>query len=69
MPWADAAMLVNFAENDGRVNKGREGYAAALKANNVTHEVHTYPGTRHGFHNNSTKRYGSLHSLFITDGG
>jgi len=23
----------------------------------VTHEIHTYPGTRHGFHNNSTKRY------------
>tara|TARA_Y100001936_G_scaffold254032_1_gene323830 strand:+ start:26966 stop:27604 length:639 start_codon:yes stop_codon:yes gene_type:complete len=52
-----AAMMVHFAENDKRINKGRAGYAAALKENNVTHEIYTYPGTRHGFHNNSTKRF------------
>jgi carboxymethylenebutenolidase len=23
----------------------------------VAHEVHTYSGTQHGFHNNSTPRY------------
>jgi carboxymethylenebutenolidase len=23
----------------------------------VPYEVHTYPGTQHGFHNNSTPRY------------
>jgi len=30
---------------------------AALKAAGVTFEAHVYPGTRHGFHNNSTPRY------------
>ncbi len=29
----------------------------ALNANGVTYEMHTYPGTRHGFHNYSTPRY------------
>jgi carboxymethylenebutenolidase len=32
-------------------------YEAALKANNARYEAHFYPGTRHGFHNNSTPRY------------
>ena len=62
VPSIKAAMQVHFAEDDKRINKGRDGYAAALKANNVTHEVHTYPGTRHGFHNNSTKRYNEEHA-------
>ena len=52
-----AALLINYAENDPRINKQAPGYLAALKANGVTHEAHTYPGTRHGFHNNSTPRY------------
>ena len=50
-------MLIHYAENDPRINKMRSGYEAALKANNVPFEMHTYPGTRHGFHNNSTRRY------------
>ncbi len=52
-----AAMLINYAENDKRINKSRPGYEAALKANKVSFEMFTYPGTRHGFHNNSTRRY------------
>jgi carboxymethylenebutenolidase len=52
-----AALLINYAGNDPRINKMAPDYTAALKANGVTHEVHTYPGTRHGFHNNSTPRY------------
>jgi len=52
-----AAMLLNYAGNDKRVNATRPGYEAALKANGVTYEAHSYSGTRHGFHNNSTKRY------------
>ena len=32
-------------------------YEAALKAAGVRYESHTYPGTLHGFHNNSTPRY------------
>ncbi len=52
-----ASMLINYAENDKRINKTRPGYEAALKANKVAFEMFTYPGTRHGFHNNSTGRY------------
>jgi carboxymethylenebutenolidase len=52
-----ASMLINYAGNDKRVNATRPGYETALKANNVDFVMYTYPGTRHGFHNNSTKRY------------
>lgn len=52
-----AAMMIVYAGNDKRVNATRPGYETALKANNVDYEMQTYPGTRHGFHNNSTKRY------------
>jgi carboxymethylenebutenolidase len=52
-----APLLIHYAEDDERVNAMRADYEAALKANNATFEMHTYPGTRHGFHNNSTPRY------------
>lgn len=52
-----AALLVHYAEEDERVNAMRPDYEAALKANGVDYEMHTYPGTRHGFHNYSTPRY------------
>ena len=52
-----AALLINYAENDGRINSMWPAFEAALKANRVVHEKHTYPGTQHGFHNNSTPRY------------
>ena len=52
-----APMLIHYAENDERINAMRPDYEAALKANGVTYEMHSYPGTRHGFHNNSTPRY------------
>lgn len=52
-----AYILVHYAENDQRVNAMKDGYEQALKANNVSYEMHVYPGTQHGFHNNSTPRY------------
>ena len=52
-----APLLAHYAENDNRINSKRPGVEAALKANNADFEMHTYPGTRHGFHNNSTRRY------------
>jgi carboxymethylenebutenolidase len=33
------------------------GYEQALKGARVAYETHVYPGTQHGFHNNSTPRY------------
>lgn len=61
-PLADVAkirapMLIQLAENDDRINAMWPDYEAALKANQVTYQMHSYPGTRHGFHNNSTPRY------------
>ncbi len=57
VPQIKAAIQVHYAEIDDRVNAMRAEYEAALKANNVTYEMHVYPGTRHGFHNYSTPRY------------
>ena len=57
VPNIRAAILIHFAENDAGINGQWPAYEAALKANNKTYEAHTYPGTQHGFHNNSTPRY------------
>lgn len=61
-PAADVAkikapLLIQYAENDERVNKGWPAYEAALKANHVKYEMHMYPNTQHGFHNDTTPRY------------
>jgi carboxymethylenebutenolidase len=52
-----APLLIQYAENDERINAMWPGYEAALKAAKVPYEVYIYPGTQHGFHNNSTPRY------------
>jgi carboxymethylenebutenolidase len=52
-----AALLIHYADHDDRVNAGWRAYEAALKANGVRYEMHMYPGTNHGFHNDTTPRY------------
>jgi carboxymethylenebutenolidase len=52
-----APLLIQYAENDERINAMWPAFEAALKANKVPYEMHIYPGTQHGFHNNSTPRY------------
>ena len=52
-----APLLVHHAENDERVNAGWPAYEAALKASNVTYSMYQYPGTQHGFNNDTTPRY------------
>jgi carboxymethylenebutenolidase len=52
-----AEVVIHYAEDDPRVNKNKDAYDAALQAAGVSHESHLYPGTRHGFHNDSTPRY------------
>ncbi|MFO1200672.1 MAG: dienelactone hydrolase family protein [Burkholderiaceae bacterium] len=52
-----APMLIHYAENDERINAMWPAYEAALKSAGVAHERHVYPGTQHGFHNNSTPRF------------
>ena len=57
VPGIKAAMMIQSAENDPRINEMWPEYEAALKAADVRYERHFYPGTRHGFHNYSTPRY------------
>ncbi|PZP47038.1 MAG: dienelactone hydrolase [Azospirillum brasilense] len=57
VPAIKAPLLIHYAEKDERINAMWPGYEAALKANGIPYEVHVYPGTQHGFHNNSTPRY------------
>ena len=52
-----APLLIHNAENDGWVNKGWPAYEEALKANKIRYEFFQYPGTQHGFNNNTTPRY------------
>ena len=57
VPNIKAPLLLHYAENDERVNAGWPAYEAALKAANVKYEAFIYPGTQHGFNNDTTPRY------------
>jgi len=52
-----APLLIHYAEHDDRINAGWKPFERALKANGVRYEMHMYPGTQHGFHNDTTPRY------------
>ena len=52
-----APLLIHYADHDDRVNAGWRPFEAALKANGARYEMHMYPGTYHGFHNDTTPRY------------
>jgi carboxymethylenebutenolidase len=52
-----APLMVHYAGLDERINAGWPPFEAALKANNVRYQAFTYPGTNHGFHNDTTPRY------------
>jgi carboxymethylenebutenolidase len=50
-------LMVHSAEVDERINARWPEFEAALKAANVTYEHFLYPGTQHGFNNDTTPRY------------
>ncbi|WP_286267909.1 dienelactone hydrolase family protein [Thalassotalea atypica] len=52
-----AALLIQLAALDERVNKSWSGYEADLKALGVPYKMHMYENAKHGFHNDSTGRY------------
>jgi carboxymethylenebutenolidase len=52
-----APILAHLAENDPRLNEMYPTFEQELKAAKVPYEIHVYPDTQHGFHNNSTPRY------------
>jgi len=52
-----APLLIHYAENDERINAGIPAFQAALDAAKVKYQLFKYPGTQHGFNNDTTPRY------------
>jgi carboxymethylenebutenolidase len=52
-----APLLIQFAETDERVNASWPAYETALKSAGVKYQAFVYPGTQHGFNNDTTPRY------------
>jgi carboxymethylenebutenolidase len=57
VPKIKAPLLIQSAENDERINASWPQFESALKAAKVKYERHLYPGTQHGFNNDTTPRY------------
>ncbi len=57
VPKIKAPLLLQYAEKDDRINAGIAAYEEALKANKVKYQLFIYPGTQHGFNNDTTPRY------------
>ena len=52
-----APLLLHYAENDERITAAWPAYEQALKAAGVKYLAYVYPGTQHGFNNDTTPRY------------
>jgi carboxymethylenebutenolidase len=52
-----APLQIHFAGVDERINAAWPAYEAALKAAGVAYTAHSYEGTQHGFHNDTTPRF------------
>ena len=57
VPRIKTPMMIQSAEVDERINASWPAYEAALKAAGVPYERHLYPGTQHGFNNDTTPRF------------
>lgn len=52
-----AELMIQYAEQDPRVNAMRAEYEQALTQHKKKFVMHVYPDTQHGFHNFSTPRH------------
>ena len=52
-----APLQIHFAGIDERINSAWPAYEAALKAAGARYAAHQYPGTQHGFNNDTTPRF------------
>ena len=52
-----APLLIHFAGVDERINAAWPLYESALKAAGTRYTAHQYPGTQHGFNNDTTPRF------------
>jgi carboxymethylenebutenolidase len=57
VPKIKAPLLIQSAAVDERINASWPAYEAALKAAKVRYQRYGYPGTQHGFNNDTTPRY------------
>jgi carboxymethylenebutenolidase len=57
VPKIKAPLMVQSAEHDERINASWPEFERALKAADVKYEHFLYPGTQHGFNNDTTPRY------------
>ena len=52
-----APLLIHYAETDPRINAGWPAWEDALKLHDIRYQMYIFPGTQHGFHNDTTPRY------------
>jgi carboxymethylenebutenolidase len=57
VPKIKAPLVIQSAEVDERINASWPAFEGALKGANVSYERHLYPGTQHGFNNDTTPRF------------
>ena len=55
--WVKSPLLIHFAGVDERINAAWPAYEKELKAAHVRYTAHSYPGTQHGFNNDTTPRF------------
>ncbi len=48
-------LMMNYAGDDARVNASIPDFRAALDEHDVSYSLHMYPGTGHGFHNDTSQ--------------
>lgn len=53
-----APLLIHYAGIDARIDAGWPAWKNALDENHVRYQEYTYPDVEHGFHNDTTPRYG-----------
>jgi carboxymethylenebutenolidase len=47
--------MMHYAGTDERINAGIPAFREALDENGVAYSIHMYPGTGHGFHNDTSQ--------------
>jgi carboxymethylenebutenolidase len=57
VPAIKAAVFGVYAEQDERINAGKDPLEQALAAAGITHQITVYPGVNHAFHNDTGQRY------------
>lgn len=48
-------LLMHYAGTDERINAGIPEFRAALDEHGIAYSIHMYPGTGHGFHNDTSQ--------------